>query len=172
MWKSMLLDALVRGKLSQECAAWVAECALSAYERGDISYEVAAELDDLESRLGSCCGSNAVAGGVFVALRNGDKDMGESVLQTLVRWERISRQNPAGSVTVHAPDVEAVMILVRKCLNVAQMYGSTDGAHHKAWVIDQMVRQLLGDDYDAWVHAIKAGDDGPDTYEWDTGIAP
>lgn len=52
MWKSMLLDALVRGKLSQECAAWVAACALSAYENGKVDSEVAAELDDLESRLG------------------------------------------------------------------------------------------------------------------------
>lgn len=50
--------------------------------------------------------------------------------------------------------------------------GTTDGAHHKMWVIDQMVRVLLGDDYAAWVEAFCDGEDGPNTYEWDTGIAP
>jgi hypothetical protein len=51
-------------------------------------------------------------------------------------------------------------------------YGSTDGDHHKMWVIDQMLRLLLGDSYDARVAQAKDGEDGPDTYGWDTGIAP
>lgn len=59
-----------------------------------------------------------------------------------------------------------------KALAIAQVYGQTDGAHHKAWVIDQMVRALTGDAYEAWVTAYCAGDDGPETYEWDVGIAP
>lgn len=50
--------------------------------------------------------------------------------------------------------------------------GGIDGAHHKQWVIDQMVRALTGDKYDEWVKEHKAGDDGPDTYDWDEGIAP
>lgn len=61
---------------------------------------------------------------------------------------------------------------IEDALEVARRHGGHDGEHHKAWVIDQMVRALLGDRYEAWVADAKAGDDGPDTYEWDEGIAP
>ena len=40
------------------------------------------------------------------------------------------------------------------------------------WVIDQMVRALTGDGYEAWVKLQKDGEDGPNTYDWDEGIAP
>ena len=51
------------------------------------------------------------------------------------------------------------------------------------WVIDQMVRALTGcpvnaegqgesPAYQTLVAAAKAGEDGPETYSWDTGIAP
>ena len=59
-----------------------------------------------------------------------------------------------------------------KALNVIHQYGGIDGGHHKQWVLDQVVRALTGDRYDAWVVNQKAGEDGPDTYEWDEGIAP
>lgn len=61
---------------------------------------------------------------------------------------------------------------VKKSIEIAVQYGGIDGDHHKAWVIDQMVRVLAGDDYDKIVAAAKDGEDGPDTYEWDVGIAP
>jgi hypothetical protein len=51
-------------------------------------------------------------------------------------------------------------------------YGNIDGSHHKTWVIDQMLRILLGERYEAAVMDACSGEDGPDTYEWDTGIAP
>ena len=57
-------------------------------------------------------------------------------------------------------------------ITLATRYGSIDGAHHKNWVIDQMVRLLAGDDYDEVVRLAKAGPNGPDSYEWDCGIAP
>lgn len=60
---------------------------------------------------------------------------------------------------------------IAKALLVAHMYGSTDGAHHKMWVIDQMVR-ALADDYEKWVAEHNMGEEGPDTYEWNVGIAP
>jgi hypothetical protein len=50
---------------------------------------------------------------------------------------------------------------VTAALQIAARYGQIDGAHHKAWVIDQMVRALLGDQYAAWV-----------SDDWDEGIAP
>lgn len=49
---------------------------------------------------------------------------------------------------------------------------AVDGAHHKAWVIDQMVRALTGDDYEQWVKEYCDGEDGPDTYSWDEGMPP
>ena len=57
-------------------------------------------------------------------------------------------------------------------IELAVQYGGIDGAHHKAWVIDQMVRMLAGDDYARIVADACNGEDGPDTYEWDEGIAP
>lgn len=85
---------------------------------------------------------------------------------------------------------------IEKALAVAARYGGTDGAHHKAWVIDQMVRELTGcpvermtasdyrgepyaydglgksPEYVEFVRATRDGEDGPETYEWDEGIAP
>lgn len=57
-------------------------------------------------------------------------------------------------------------------LTLAFHYGMVDGAHHKMWVIDQMVRALAGDSYDQWVREICAGADGPATYQWDEGTPP
>jgi len=57
-------------------------------------------------------------------------------------------------------------------LDFAHMCGAIDGAHHKMWVIDQMVRALPGAGYDEWVRLQRDGSDGPNTYEWDEGIAP
>ena len=61
---------------------------------------------------------------------------------------------------------------IAAALDVANRYGGIDGGHHKMWVIDQMVRLLAGPDYEKWVAEHNDGEDGPDTYEWDCGIAP
>lgn len=61
---------------------------------------------------------------------------------------------------------------IEKALEVVQRYGGTDGAHHKQCVLDQVVRFLAAHDYDAWLADYCAGEDGPDTYSWDEGIAP
>lgn len=87
------------------------------------------------------------------------------------------------------PDVSAA-------LEVAVRFGGVDGDHHKAWVIDQMVRALTGcplaeraavdvngvaytyqdyaesETYLKLVRDAKAGEDGPETYSWNEGIAP
>ena len=56
-------------------------------------------------------------------------------------------------------------------LALVERYGGIDGDHHKAWLLDQLVR-LLVDDYDAWVAAYCDGEDGPDTYGWEAGTPP
>ena len=61
---------------------------------------------------------------------------------------------------------------VEKALEIIQEYGGIEGSHHNAWVIDQIARTLLGDKYSEWVADMCAGEDGPNTYDWDEGIAP
>lgn len=68
---------------------------------------------------------------------------------------------------------------IKKALDIAVRYGGIDGAHHKQWCIDQMVRALTGcgglrtsAKYKELVADACNGEDGPNTYEWDTGIAP
>ena len=85
---------------------------------------------------------------------------------------------------------------IEKAIDVAVRYGGIDGDHHKAWVIDQMVRELTGcpmqkmineygvagpfeyeglgesDEYTELVVRACEGADGPETYSWDVGIAP
>lgn len=61
---------------------------------------------------------------------------------------------------------------IAKALDLARSYGGTDGDHHKAWVIDQIVRVLTGDGYAEFVRRARAGEDGPETYDWNVGIAP
>ena len=61
---------------------------------------------------------------------------------------------------------------IKGALETARDGAGFDGAHHKDWVIDQMVRALTGDGYTDWVKAWEDGEDGPNTYEWQTGIAP
>ena len=56
-------------------------------------------------------------------------------------------------------------------LHFINEYGGIDGAHHKQWVLDQVVR-VLADNYNEWVKNHNAGEDGTNTYSWDEGIAP
>lgn len=57
-------------------------------------------------------------------------------------------------------------------IKLALECGQTDGAHHKMWVIDQIVRILAGDNYESLIRARCDGEDGPDTYAWDVGTPP
>lgn len=61
---------------------------------------------------------------------------------------------------------------VEQALELIKMFGGIDGAHHKQWVLDQVVRILTAESYSKWIAEYKHGDDGPETYEWDEGIAP
>jgi hypothetical protein len=60
----------------------------------------------------------------------------------------------------------------KRSLDLIRRYGGIDGDHHKTWVIAQIARILAGDEFLAWVAETKAGEEGPDTYAWDEGIAP
>ena len=57
---------------------------------------------------------------------------------------------------------------ITKAIAVILDYAQIDGSHHKAWVLDQTLRILLGDKYEEIIEKYK--DDGQ--YDWDCGIAP
>lgn len=63
---------------------------------------------------------------------------------------------------------------ITKALRCIEEFGGIDGDHHKQWVLDQVVRSLVGGDeaYEDWVEKQCDGEDGPETYSWDEGIAP
>lgn len=62
---------------------------------------------------------------------------------------------------------------ITAALAVVERYGQLRlESHHQDWLLDQMVRALTGEHYAEWVAMFKHGDEGPDTYEWDTGIPP
>jgi hypothetical protein len=63
----------------------------------------------------------------------------------------------------------------RAALAIAMSYGGpgcSDTVDHARWVIDQMVRALTGDRYEDFVRLAKNGEDGPETYAWEEGVAP
>ncbi|MGM0215442.1 WDGH domain-containing protein [Enterococcus sp. AZ109] len=61
---------------------------------------------------------------------------------------------------------------IDKALDIAFEWSRIDGDHHKMWAIDQMVRELTGENYEEWVSTYESGDNGEKEYEWDAGIAP
>lgn len=61
---------------------------------------------------------------------------------------------------------------IENAIDLAIRDGNIDGAHHKMWVIDQMVRILAGNRYNDIIREACNGEYGPDTYDWDIGIIP
>lgn len=67
---------------------------------------------------------------------------------------------------------------IKQALDIAWAYGLEDGAHHKMWVIDQMVRALVGDDiiYRQLVAKYEKPVEDPDFpgdyyyIQWDIGV--
>jgi hypothetical protein len=64
---------------------------------------------------------------------------------------------------------------MKQALEIIGRYGGIDEAHHKQWVLDQVVRRLTGERYAEWVRCHNDGEDGPESYEWDmwdVGVPP
>lgn len=68
--------------------------------------------------------------------------------------------------------LDTVQKTVKEAIELIVQYGGIDGAHHKDWVLDQVVRKLAGEQYDEIVAEAKKGEDGDETYSWECGIAP
>ena len=75
---------------------------------------------------------------------------------------------PPHLVFVGAEEVpESLEDRIQLAVDLIVGYGGIDGDHHKAWVMDQVVRVLTGDRYEQVV-AEACAEGG----EWDEGIAP
>ncbi|MCP4649567.1 MAG: hypothetical protein GY853_05750 [PVC group bacterium] len=62
---------------------------------------------------------------------------------------------------------------IGRVIDFIYMWGGIDGGHHKQWVLDQILRILMTEDiYKKWIAAFCDGEEGPNTYSWDEGIAP
>lgn len=69
--------------------------------------------------------------------------------------------------------LDSFRIRIYEAVNLAFRYGNIEGGHHRKWVINEMLKCLLGEEvYRIRVLDYEKGEDGLDTYEWDTGIAP
>lgn len=64
--------------------------------------------------------------------------------------------------------IEALWDRIERALETAWSSGQVDGSHHKMWVIDQMVRELTKDGYEAF----KTDYEEDGEYEWDEGVPP
>lgn len=117
-------------------------------------------MSAFELELTVCAGGKGhVTTTVEVATAAELESLAETTSAAIKSWqdEREQASDPAGS---------------EAALEIALRYGGIDGAHHKTWVIDQMVRALTGDDYERTIAAACEGEDGPNTYTWSAGIAP
>ena len=69
--------------------------------------------------------------------------------------------------------IEEAQARIEKALEFLYRYSQYDGEHHKAWVIDQVVRALMAKDYEAWVAEFEGDPEDEDNhYSWDVGTAP
>lgn len=70
------------------------------------------------------------------------------------------------------PEPEQFTTLELQAIDFILQHGGIDGGHHKQWVLDQVLRILAGEAYEVLVEEYCDGEDDPNTYEWDEGIAP
>ena len=52
-----------------------------------------------------------------------------------------------------------------------EAYGYIDGAHHKQWLLDQIMREIMGTQYDQWKYEYEHVNDEKE-YTWNQGIRP
>lgn len=112
------------------------------------------ELEDIRRRAKERCGAE---GGI-------PKD--DYTLKLCDEVERL-QTNALTDIPALVAVIKRLQREAREALEVARRFGGIDGNHHKNWVIDQMVRELTGPDYQDFVRRAKTGG-----YDWDEGIAP
>ena len=126
----------------------------------------------------------------------GDMAQAAPEISQFVLVYSMSLEAAAAAMDEAAEEIERLRGAVANAVEIAIRYGGTDGEHHKAWVIDQIVRSLthcpkvktsaidykgnayeydrLGEseEYTQLIADACDGVDGPETYSWDCGVAP
>ncbi len=78
----------------------------------------------------------------------------------------------AGSIGAEIDALKAALAegekVVEAAMTVLNNYSQIDGAHHKAWCLDQVARALMGDGYSKWRELYENNGE----YGWDEGTAP
>ena len=90
----------------------------------------------------------------------------ERLHQAQTNFEELARWHWEDNQEIAALKKEIVGLKAGQILAIHNIgcYGMIDGAHHKQWVLDEILRALLGKErYRTWI----------ENYEdWDEGIAP
>lgn len=64
-------------------------------------------------------------------------------------------------------------VKLKSILKLIFSYGDLSGENRKQWLINQILETILdGDEYNQFIAEYCDGEDGPNTYYWDKGIAP
>jgi 3-methyladenine DNA glycosylase AlkC len=70
-------------------------------------------------------------------------------------------------------DYDKLQERVHKAIKLAERYGAIREEHHQHWIIDQMIRKLLGKgSYQLWVERYNRESAVAGYEPWDCGIAP
>ena len=76
----------------------------------------------------------------------------------------------AGKGIINIDLISSLEKRIEDAVEIALNYGQIDGNHHKNWVIDQMLRSLLNDEYEEvineWNSTVSKWD------KWDEGTEP
>jgi hypothetical protein len=78
---------------------------------------------------------------------------------------------------IEKPGNDNLQVKIDQAVELIAQYGWIDGAHHKQWVLDQVLRALLGEGYEKFIadnfhERYREGDEDVVTDHWDRGIAP
>jgi hypothetical protein len=71
-------------------------------------------------------------------------------------------------------ELEVTQDKIAEALSLLWCYGQYEGdTQRQVWLLDQVVRELTGDQYDDWVRK-RTGNDGsfPNKLPWSTGTSP
>lgn len=80
--------------------------------------------------------------------------------------ERKSPPDPSPTDTELVAEISRCHNAISVCVGMIEEYGTTEGEHHKTWLIDQIARNLLGPLYEDWRRQF-IEDDGDDEMGWD-----
>lgn len=98
----------------------------------------------------------------------------DALAAQVTRLQEASNVELAAARRVRLKRIEELEGRSIAAIHIAFRYGQISGDHHRLWVIDQMLRALLGEaDYQRFTDRYEEPDADGETYgRWETGIAP